>query len=198
MKYIKELNKDNIKEIIEVLDNDGVIIFPTDTVYGIGCNPFSIKALNKLFEFKQRDYTKPINVLTDSIDKIKLVSTNISSKEMEIMNKYFPSDLTIILNKKDNVPDILTANLNTIGVRIPNSDIALTILKEYKYPIATTSVNISGEKPSLEVKDFYDDFKDKVDIIVEGGKSKIGIPSTIIKIENNNVNVLRQGNLKVE
>ncbi len=198
MKYIKELNKDNLKEIIEVLDNDGVIIFPTDTVYGIGCNPFSIKALNKLFEFKQRDYTKPINVLTDSIDKIKLVSTNISSKEMEIMNKYFPSDLTIILNKKDNVPDILTANLNTIGVRIPNSDIALTILKEYKYPIATTSVNISGEKPSLEVKDFYDDFKDKVDIIVEGGKSKIGIPSTIIKIENNNVNVLRQGNLKVE
>ncbi len=198
MKYIKELNKDNLKEIIEVLDNDGVIIFPTDTVYGIGCNPFSIKALNKLFEFKQRDYTKPINVLTDSIDKIKLVSTNISSKEMEIMNKYFPSDLTIILNKKDNVPDILTANLNTIGVRIPNSDIALTILKEYKYPIATTSVNISGEKPSLEVKDFYDDFKDKVDIIVDGGKSKIGIPSTIIKIENNNVNVLRQGNLKVE
>ena len=198
MKYIKELNKDNLKEIIEVLDNDGVIIFPTDTVYGIGCNQFSIKALNKLFEFKQRDYTKPINVLTDSIDKIKLVSTNISSKEMEIMNKYFPSDLTIILNKKDNVPDILTANLNTIGVRIPNSDIALTILKEYKYPIATTSVNISGEKPSLEVKDFYDDFKDKVDIIVEGGKSKIGIPSTIIKIENNNVNVLRQGNLKVE
>ena len=198
MKYIKELNKDNLKEIIEVLDNDGVIIFPTDTVYGIGCNPFSIKALNKLFEFKKRDYTKPINVLTDSIDKIKLVSTNISSKEMEIMNKYFPSDLTIILNKKDNVPDILTGNLNTIGVRIPNSDIALTILKEYKYPIATTSVNISGEKPSLEVKDFYDDFKDKVDIIVEGGKSKIGIPSTIIKIENNNVNVLRQGNLKVE
>ena len=188
----------NVSELMKLDITGKIVVFPTDTVYGIGCNPFSIKALNKLFEFKQRDYTKPINVLTDSIDKIKLVSTNISSKEMEIMNKYFPSDLTIILNKKDNVPDILTANLNTIGVRIPNSDIALTILKEYKYPIATTSVNISGEKPSLEVKDFYDDFKDKVDIIVEGGKSKIGIPSTIIKIENNNVNVLRQGNLKVE
>jgi len=198
MKYINELNKENIKEIIEVLDNDGVIIFPTDTVYGIGCNPFSIKALNKLFEFKQRDYSKPINVLTDSIEKIKLVATNINDKELEIMNKYFPSDLTIILNKKENVPDLLTANLKTIGVRIPNSDIALSILKEYKYPIATTSVNISGEEPSLEVKDFYDAFKDKVDIIVDGGKSKIGIPSTIIKIDNNNVKVLRQGNLKVE
>ncbi len=198
MKYIKELTNNNIKEIIEVLDNDGVIIFPTDTVYGIGCNCFSTNAIKKLFSFKERDINKPINVLTDSIDKINLVARNINEKEKDLIDKYLPGDLTIILDKKEEVPDILTANLDTVGVRIPNNDIALTILSNYKYPLATTSVNISGNSPGIEVDDFIEEFKNKVDIIVDGGKSKIGISSTIVRVDNDNVNILRQGNLKVE
>ncbi len=198
MKYIKELTKNNIKEIMEVLDNDGVIIFPTDTVYGIGCNCFSTNAIKKLFSFKERDINKPINVLTDSIDKINLVARNINEKEKDLIDKYLPGDLTIILDKKEEVPDILTANLDTVGVRIPNNDIALTILSNYKYPLATTSVNISGNSPGIEVDDFIEEFKNKVDIIVDGGKSKIGISSTIVRVDNDNVNILRQGNLKVE
>ena len=114
------------------------------------------------------------------------------------MDKYFPGDLTIILEKKEIVPNILTANQNTIGVRIPNDKKALKILENYPYPIATTSLNMSGEAPITKVEDMIDAFKDKVDIMIIGKSSKIGIPSTIVKIEDGKIVVLRQGKLKVD
>lgn len=198
MKLIKELTQENLEEIKEVLDQDGIIIFPTDTVYGIGCNCYSINGLKKLFAFKNRPLSKPINVLTDSIEKIEMVSSGLKEKEKELIKKYLPGDLTIIVDKKENVPDLLTANLNTVGVRIPNHKMALEILKNYPYPLATTSVNLAGESPGVEVDDFLEEFQNKVDIIVDGGKSPIGVASTIVRVENDEIKILREGQLKVE
>lgn len=198
MKMITELTEDNLKEINKVLDEDGVIIFPTDTVYGIACNCYSIDGLNKIFSFKNRPLSKPINVLTDSIEKIKMVSNGLKEKEIELIEKYLPGDLTIIVDKNERVPDLLTAKLKTVGVRIPNHKMALKILENYPYPLATTSVNLAGLSPGMEVSDFIEEFKNKVDIIVDGGKSPIGLPSTIVRIENDSLKILREGNLKVE
>ena len=198
MKMITELTEDNLKEINKVLDEDGVIIFPTDTVYGIACNCYSIDGLNKIFSFKNRPLSKPINVLTDSIEKIKMVSNGLKEKEIELIEKYLPGDLTIIVDKNERVPDLLTAKLKTVGVRIPNHKMALKILENYPYPLATTSVNLAGLSPGIEVSDFIEEFKNKVDIIVDGGKSPIGLPSTIVRIENDSLKILREGNLKVE
>ena len=186
-----------LKEIVETLNNNGLIIFPTDTVYGIACNAFSDKALIKLFNAKKRSFDKPINVLTNSIDKINLVVDSINDIERELINKYLPGDLTIILNKKKGISNILTANKNTIGVRIPNNEVALKILSNYPYPLAVTSANISGFNVGTKLDDLIDIFKDKVDVIIDGGILK-SIPSTIVRIENNNINILRQGNLKIE
>ena len=198
MKMITELTENNLKEINKVLDEDGVIIFPTDTVYGIACNCYSIDGLNKIFSFKNRPLSKPINVLTDSIEKIKMVSNGLKEKEIELIEKYLPGDLTIIVDKNERVPDLLTAKLKTVGVRIPNHKMALKILENYPYPLATTSVNLAGLSPGIEVSDFIEEFKNKVDIIVDGGKSPIGLPSTIVRIENDSLKILREGNLKVE
>lgn len=194
----ENINKKELEEVIEVLKNDGIIIFPTDTVYGIGGNCFSEKAIRKIFKDKSRPEQKPINVLTNNIDKIQKVAKNISKKEKEIINKYMPGAVTIILDKKEEVPNILTAGLDTIGVRIPNNKIALEILKEFENPLATTSVNISGDLPGLEIQDFIEEFKDKVDIIIDGGKSKIGIASTIVRVDKNSkINVLRKGSIEL-
>lgn len=194
----ENINKEELKEVIEVLKNDGIIIFPTDTVYGIGCNCFSEKAIRKIFKDKSRPEQKPINVLTNNIEKIQKVAKNISKKEEEVIKKYMPGALTIILNKKEEVPSILTAGLDSIGVRIPNNKIALDILKNFEYPLATTSVNISGNMPGIELEDFLNEFKDKVDIIIDGGKSEIGIASTIVRIdEDEKINILREGNIKL-
>ena len=109
-----------------------------------------------------------------------------------------PGDLTIIVDKKENVPDLLTANLDTVGVRIPNHEMALKRLENYPYPLATTSVNLSGDSPGIEVSDFIEEFKDKVDMIVDGGKSPIGVASTIVRVENDQIKILREGRLTVE
>lgn len=197
MKIYKQINNEIIKEIVDILNKDGIIIFPTDTVYGIACNAFSDKALIKLFNTKKRSLDKPINILTNSIDKINLVVDNINNIEEKLINKYFPGDLTIIFNKKKGISNILTANKNTIGVRIPNNDIALKILSNYPYPLAVTSANISGENVGTKLDDLIEIFKDKVDIIIDGGILN-NIPSTIVRVEDNKINIIRQGSLIID
>ena len=98
-----------------------------------------------------------------------------------------PGDLTIILKKNNKVPSTLTAGIDTIGVRIPNNKVALTILQNYKNPLAVTSANISGEKSGVEVADFIDTFRNKIDIIVDGGKAEIGKVSTIVQVKEDNI-----------
>ena len=198
MKLIREITNENLKEINEVLDHDGILIFPTDTVYGIACNCFSIEGLKKLYAFKNRPLSKPINVLTDSLAKIELVAKEMSPLEKKLAEKYLPGDLTLILDKKENVPDLLTSSLPTIGVRIPNHPIALSILENYPYPLATSSVNLAGDSPGVEVEDFIEEFQKKVNIIVDGGKCPIGLASTIVRVEGEEVKILRQGKLRVE
>lgn len=196
MKIYNSINESILNEINDVLDKDGLIIFPTDTVYGIACNAFSEIAIKKLFLAKNRSFDKPIGVLTDSNEKINMIVKNINEKEKELIDKYLPGNLTIIFDKKENISNLLTANKSTIGVRIPNNEIALQILRNYKYPLATTSVNLAGKKEGTEVNDFIDEFKDKVDIIIDGGKTN-EIPSTIVRVENDKINILREGSLKI-
>ncbi len=172
MKIYKEVNEKILNEIVDVLNKDELIIFPTDTVYGIACNSFSETAIKKLYLAKNRSFDKPICVLTDNITKINLVSNNISITEKELINKYFPGNLTIILDKNENVSDLLTAGKETIGVRIPDNKIALSILEKYPYPLATTSVNLAGKKEGTKVDDFIDEFRDKVSVIIESHVQK--------------------------
>ena len=194
----ENIKEEELQEVEETLKNGGIVIFPTDTVYGIGCNCFSTKAIKKIFDVKSRSEKKTINVLTDKIEKIENVTKNIKNEEKEIINKYMPGAVTVVLDKNENVPDILTSGLNTIGVRIPDNKIALEILKKFENPLATTSVNISGDLPGVEISDFVKEFENKVDIIIDGGKTKIGFASTIVKVdESSKINILREGSIKI-
>ena len=190
--------KDQLNNVVEVLNKGGVVIFPTDTVYGIGCNCFNDEAIDKLFEFKQRDYHKPINVLASSVKQIEDIAYIKSEKERKLIEDYMPGALTVILDKKDNISDLLTSNLKTVGVRIPNNKIALEILENCKYPLATTSVNISGKDAGIQLDDFLKDFSGKVDIIIDGNVSFLKQASTIVRVENDEINVLREGTVIID
>lgn len=195
----KKIDQKELEECKKVVQKGGIIIFPTDTVYGIGCDCFNQKALEKIYSIKRRNLNKPVNVLCSDINAIKSITKNLSMLEKKIIDKYMPGDLTIILSKKENVKNDLINNVDTVGVRIPKNDIALTLLNYIKIPLTTTSANISDEVALTNFKDVYEKFKnnDDVDIIINGGQSDIGIASTIIRIENNQIVVLRHGNLKV-
>lgn len=193
------VDESELNKIKEILDNDGVIIFPTDTVYGIACNCFSEKAIKKVFDIKKRPENKPINVLSNNLDKIKLVSKNINEKEKFLIDKYMPGALTIILDKNEKVPDILTAGLETIGVRIPKNNISLRILENVSYPLATTSANISGDSAGIKITDFLKEFDGVVDAIIDGGETDLKVASTIVRVESDNkLKIIREGTLKIK
>lgn len=193
------VDESELNKIKEILDNDGVIIFPTDTVYGIACNCFSEKAIKKIFDIKKRPENKPINVLSNNLDKIKLVSRNINEKEEFLINKYMPGALTIILDKNEKVSDILTAGLDTIGVRIPKNNISLRILENVSYPLATTSANISGDSAGIKISDFLKEFDGVVDAIIDGGETDLKVASTIVRVESDNkLKIIREGTLKIK
>ena len=193
------VDESELNKIKEILDNDGVIIFPTDTVYGIACNCFNEKAIKKVFDIKKRPENKPINVLSNNLDKIKLVSRNINEKEKFLIDKYMPGALTIILDKNEKVSDILTAGLDTIGVRIPKNNISLRILENVSYPLATTSANISGDSAGIKISDFLKEFDGVVDAIIDGGETDLKVASTIVRVESDNkLKIIREGTLKIK
>ena len=192
----ENINAEELENVIKVIVDGGVVIFPTDTVYGVAANSLDETAIKKLFDLKERNYNKPICVLTSSVYKIKKIAY-VRDEEQKIIDKYMPGALTIILDKKEIVSDVLTSGLKTVGVRIPNNEIALRILDKLEYPLATTSANISGMEAAVKKEDLVKEFDGKVDIIIDGGITDLKVSSTIVKIKNNEIEVLRQGTIKI-
>ena len=196
--YLDFTNEKDYTKLIkpaEIIKNGGIVVFPTETVYGIGTNGLDENAIRKLYEVKERPLNKPINLLVSSIDMIKSVTKDITELEYFLIKEFFPGPLTIILKKKSIVPDILTAGNDTIGIRMPNQEIALRLIEYAGVPIATPSANISGNPSGIEMKKIMEEFKEKVDCYIDGGKSKIGLASTIIQVVNDVPIILREGSI---
>ena len=193
-----KLDYEELKTPAKIIKEGGIVIFPTETVYGIGTNGLDKEAIKKLYEVKQRPLNKPISLLVSNIEMVEQVAKNISKLEYKIMQNFFPGPLTIILEKKDIVPDILTANTNTVGIRMPSGEIARKLIEYAGVPIATPSANISGKPSGTNIKDIQKDFDGKVDCFIDNGESKLGIPSTIVRVINNEVHILRQGSISTE
>ena len=191
----KEIEDGKINEIAKNIRNGKIAIFPTETVYGIGTNVFKKEAVEKIYKIKNRPYDKAINVLVSNIEMIEQVAKNISKTEYGIIKNFFPGPLTIILNKQDDVPDIVTAGGNTIGVRMPKNDIALKLIETVGSPLATTSANYAGKKSTINMNMVREEFEVDVDYVIDGGESKIGIASTIVKVESEEIKILRQGSI---
>jgi L-threonylcarbamoyladenylate synthase len=149
MKKILKINSDNpgekvIKKAVEELKNGKVIIYPTDTVYGLGANALDEKAVRKVFEIKKRDFKKPISIIVRDLEMAKKVASFDKDTE-KILKKIFPGPVTAILYKKKILPDILTGGSNKVGIRIPDCKFTQALMQELDFPITTTSANISGE-----------------------------------------------------
>ena len=187
-----------LKKPAEIIKSGGIVIFPTETVYGIGVNGLDEKAIKKLYEVKQRPLNKPISLLVSNMDMIKKVAKDITKLEYLLIEKFFPGPFTIILKKKDIVPDVLTANNDTVGVRMPANKIALELIEYSGVPIATPSANISGQPSGTNLKDIIKDFNGKVDYFINGGQSEIGLASTIVQVIDGVPRILRQGSIKEE
>lgn len=195
---INETNYKKLKEPAEIIKNHGIVVFPTETVYGIGVNALNENAIKKLYEVKKRPLDKPISLLVNSIEMINQVAKDITEIEYALIKEFFPGPLTIILKKKDGVPNIVTANGNTVGIRMPANKIALELIDYANVPIATSSANISGKPSGIDSKSIIKDFEGKVDCFIDGGPAKIGVASTIVQVIDGVPHILREGSISEE
>ena len=190
-----EIDYTKLQEPANIIKKGGIVIFPTETVYGIGANGFDENAIKKVYEVKKRPLSNPISLLVNSIDMINEVAKDITEEEYNLIKRFFPGPLTIILKKKDIIPDVLTANSDTVGIRMPANEIALKLIEYAGVPIATPSANISGKPSGTDITDIMKDFEGKVDYVIDDGPSKIGLASTIVKVIDNVPHILRQGSI---
>ncbi len=186
-----------IKRSAEVIKNGGVIIYPTDTIYGIGCDIFNPKAVKKIYEIKKREGKKPMSIICRNMKEIGQYAY-INSYAFRLMNRLLPGPYTFILKAKKNLPDTFISKKNrTIGVRIPDNEICLDLVKELENPIITTSANISGEPVFSDPSEIAKEISDKVDLIIDGGILD-GDASTVVDLTGEEAVVLRKGKGSVE
>ncbi|KFZ26985.1 MAG: Threonylcarbamoyl-AMP synthase [Candidatus Izimaplasma bacterium HR2] len=181
----------DVKDLLKINLKDEVIVFETDTVYGIGCLIDSENGIKKIYEIKKREDKKPLAVLCASNEQVKNLVKDFELNS-HLADKYWPGALTLIFNKTSIISDSITSGFNTVGVRIPNDKIALEILEKYG-PMAVTSLNISTEPAVLKFEETLA-FLDSVDYIVKG-KDLSSISSTVYDCVNNKV--LRQGKIEI-
>jgi len=190
-----DCNDEGIRKSVEIIENGGVIIFPTDTVYGIGCNPYNANAVKKIYEIKSREKIKSLPVLASSIQIVKQISI-IDEFTENIIKKYWPGPLTLILKLKDkNLKKSLNLE-DKIAVRIPNSECTLKLLNKCNLLVGT-SANVSGDSSFTDPQECMKNVKN-YDVFVDGGTITSKGESTIIEIENEKIRIIREGALKKE
>jgi L-threonylcarbamoyladenylate synthase len=191
MTIIERPNNRSTAKAIAYLKSGGIVAFPTDTVYGIAAMPFNKKAIRSLYKIKKREKKKPIALLISSKKLTGKFAVSIPSKAKKLMTKYWPGPLTLIFKKRKSIPDFLTSGLPTIGIRMPKNAIALELIKKSGGALAVTSANISGNKPAIsagQIKRLKG-----IDLVIDGGKCKIGMPSSVVFVSKDGIEIIRKG-----
>lgn len=187
-----------IREAANIINRGGIVVFPTETVYGIGADALNDEAVDKIFKAKGRPQDNPLIVhiaeFNELYDLIKEVPVNAEL----LAEKFWPGPLTMILYKKDILSDKITAGLNTAAIRLPVNKIALALIKESKKPIAAPSANTSGRPSPTEASHVIEDLMGKVDMIIDGGSTYIGLESTVVDMTSSVPMILRPGGITKE
>ena len=183
----------------EFIKRSGLVAFPTETVYGLGANVFDEKAVEKIFIAKGRPSDNPLIAHIGNLKQIELLVSEITPNAQKFIDTFFPSPLTLILPKAEKVPLIATANLQTIGVRMPNSELALEFLQNCETPVVAPSANLSGKPSPTTWEAVYEDLNGRIDCILQGDSlTQIGLESTVVDCTSDIPLVLRAGAITVE
>ncbi len=179
--------------VVSVLKKDGLIVYPTETFYGLGANCFSPGAVKKIFALKRRDRAKPLPVVISDRGMLDSVVAEIPPVAEPFLRKYWPGPLTLIFPAHPLLPKEVLGATRSIGVRLPAHAGLRDLVKKAGFPITATSANISGKGELSDPKSVFDTFVGKVDCIVDGGKTKGGRPSTVIDLTSPEPRILREG-----
>ena len=191
-------NYNKIEDAAKVIKQGGLVLFPTETVYGLGANGLNESSVKKIFVAKGRKQDNPLILHISNLNMLNLIATNITDTEKKLMKSFWPGPFTIILNKTNAVPSVVTGGLDTVAVRMPSGIIAQKLIEYSGTPIAAPSANISGKPSGTNLKDIIEELKDKVDFIIDGGNCEVGLESTVVRVINDIPHILRPGKITPE
>lgn len=187
-----------IKQGAELIKKGSLVAFPTETVYGLGANALSAEAVAGIFEAKKRPFFDPLICHVSDMEMLASIVKEMPKSIIPLIEKFWPGPLTVVLPKADIIPDIVTAGLDTVAVRMPSHPIALSLIKQSGVPIAAPSANPFGYLSPTTAEHVKDGLKNNVDLIIDGGKCSVGVESTIIRIGNDGNYLLRPGGIPLE
>ena len=190
----------NKEEIINTLNNGGVIAYVTDTVWGLGCLPDNGKAVKKIYEIKKRETQKPLILMSNEVYNLLDYVKPIPKVGQQLIKKYFPGALTIVTDKSDKTPDYITSNMSTVGIRIPNNKVFKEICEIIpNHVLATTSANLSHQPSAKTYDQALENMTGLADLIIEDyGDHAKGLESTVVGVMNNELRIFRQGAITID
>ena len=187
--YVKASGK-SIRKAAEIVRRGGLVVYPTDTVYGLGCDPFNIDAVQKIKNVKRRG-NNPLPILAHNIESVETV-TILNYKAKEVIKEIWPGPITLILPKK-GLHDSVTSGSNRVGIRIPNNQVALDLVKLCGGLLIGTSANLSGTTSSVTAVDANKQIGSEVDLVLDDGPTDLKKESTIISLINDKIKIMREG-----
>ena len=191
-----ELKEKEMEEILGVLKGGELVVFPTDTLYGIGADPFNESSVKKVYIVKDRPFDMALSIAVSNEKMMESVAV-LNDNARKLIRKFLPGPLTIMLTKKPSIPDILTAGTNQVGIRIPDHPFAIRLIDRFG-PITATSANLHSHPDPIDASIPQKDLKGRVSICVDCGKSKYAAPSTIVDVSDGEVELIRKGVISQE
>lgn len=193
---ILKAKDDNILRASRIITRGGLVVYPTDTVYGLGCDPLNKEAVTRVLNVKG-ERKKPLPILASDINSVKRI-TLLSERAGRITARFWPGPLTIVVPKKPVLPNLVTCNLNSVGVRIPQHEVALRLISLSNGLLVGTSANKTGEKPPRTAREAAEQLGKEVDMILDGGSTPLGAPSTVVDLSQKRLKILREGSISLE
>jgi L-threonylcarbamoyladenylate synthase len=193
-----KIDKSALQKAIDILKNGGVVAFPTDTVYGLGAAADNPAAIRRVFEIKQRPLNMALPLVLADSAQADTVAINIPEEARVLMAKFWPGALTLVLKKSARVPDILTAGSGTVAVRVPNHALSLALIGGAGVPLVGTSANVHGMPSPVTAEEVRAQLEGKVDYVIDGGRTPVGVESTIVDMTVSPPKILRHGAISRE
>lgn len=197
LKMTKQTREKALYNAVEVLDKGGIVAYPTETFYGLGVKFDMEDALKKLYAIKQRHKEKAMPLIIGDKRLLSILTAYTNNTALSIMERYWPGPLTLLLSAKENLSKFITAGTNKVAVRIPGESFALHLARLADFPITATSANVSGMPPAQDAETVVKYFNDRIELIVDGGRTPGGLPSTIVDVTGEKIKVLREGAIEL-
>jgi len=193
---VLKATKKNIMMAAGIVRNGGLVIYPTETVYGLGCDPFNVEAVKRILNIKA-NRNKPLPVLAASIIDVENVGF-VSPNGKQLAAKFWPGSLTLVFSKKPDFPDFVTFGWDSVGLRVPDNDVALHLIRLSGGLLVGSSANRTGEKPPRTVQELSEELKEMVDVVLDGGPAAQGMPSTVADLTSDEPRILREGPISLK